>query len=65
MYGFIAAEAAILLSARGMDAVSAEQMGIRVAIGSIVAFLVLGLVLLLKIRQPQPEVTAQPPEAIS
>ncbi|WP_448335029.1 MFS transporter [Bellilinea sp.] len=65
VYGFIAAEAAILLSARGMDAVSAEQMGIRVAIGSIVAFLVLGLVLLLKIRQPQPEVTAQPPEAIS
>jgi len=65
VYGFIAAEAAILLSARGMDAVSAEQMGIRVAIGSIVAFLVLGLVLVLKIRQPQPEVTAQPPEAIS
>lgn len=65
VYGFIAAEAAILLSARGMDAVSAEQMGIRVAIGSIVAFLVLGLVLLLKIRQPQPEVSAQAPEVIS
>lgn len=65
VYGFIAAEAAILLSARGMDAVSAEQMGIRVAIGSIVAFLVLGLVLLLKIRQPQSEVSAQAPEVIS
>lgn len=65
VYGFIAAEAAILLSARGMDAVSAEQMGIRVAIGSIVAFLVLGLVLLLKIRQPQPEVSVQAPEVIS
>lgn len=55
VYGFVAAEATILLSARGMDAVSAEQMGIRVAIGSIVAFLVVGLVILLKIRQPQPE----------
>ncbi|HAD07049.1 MAG TPA: MFS transporter [Anaerolineaceae bacterium] len=65
VYGFIAAEAAILLGASGMDPVSAEQTGIRIAIGSIVAFLLLGLILLLKIRQPEAEESAHMPELLS
>lgn len=65
VYGFIAAEAAILLGASGMDTVSAEQTGIRIAIGSIVVFLLLGLILLLKIRQPEAEESAQISELIS
>jgi UMF1 family MFS transporter len=65
VYGFIAAEAAILLGASGMDTVSAEQTGIRIAIGSIVAFLLLGLILLLKIRQPEAEESAHMPELLS
>lgn len=65
VYGFIAAEAAILLGASGMDTVSAEQTGIRIAIGSIVAFLLLGLILLLEIRQPEAEESAHMPELLS
>lgn len=53
VYGFIAAEAAIVFGLRGYDPISAEQTGIRVAIGSIVLFLVIGLVLLMRVRQPQ------------
>ncbi len=53
VYGFIAAEAAIIFGLRGYDPISAEQTGIRVAIGSIVLFLVIGLVLLMRVRQPQ------------
>lgn len=64
VYGFIAAEAALLLGERGMDAVSAEQMGIRIAIGSIVAFLLLGLGLLLKVRQPGREESSQTPDLL-
>lgn len=59
VYGFIAAEAALLLGSGGMDAASAEQTGIRIAIGSIVFFLLVGLGLLLKIRQPKPEESSQ------
>ncbi|MCX7975841.1 MAG: MFS transporter [Bellilinea sp.] len=65
VYGFIAAEAAILLGASGMDTVSAEQTGIRIAIGSIVAFLLLGLILLLKIHQPETEESVQIPDRVS
>ncbi|MFN7036845.1 MAG: MFS transporter [Bellilinea sp.] len=64
VYGFIAAETALLLGERGMDAVSAEQMGIRIAIGSIVAFLLLGLGLLLKVRQPGREESSQTPDLL-
>ncbi len=64
VYGFIAAEAALLLGERGMDAVSAEQTGIRIAIGSIVAFLLLGLGLLLKVRQPNPVESSQTPDLL-
>lgn len=59
VYGFIAAEAALILGGRGMDTINAEQTGIRIAIGSIVAFLLFGLVLLLKIRQPETEESGQ------
>jgi len=59
VYGFIAAEAALILGGRGMDTINAEQTGIRIAIGSIVAFLLFGLVLLLKIRQPETEEIGQ------
>jgi len=60
VYGFIAAEAAIILSGNGMDSVTAEQTGVRIAIGSIVVFLLLGLLLLLNIRQPQLTEDKQP-----
>lgn len=60
VYGFIAAEAAIILSGNGMDSVIAEQTGVRIAIGSIVVFLLLGLLLLLNIRQPQLTEDKQP-----
>lgn len=53
VYGFIAAEAAIIYSGRGMDALTAEQMGLRVAVISIIIFLVVGLFMLLAVRQPK------------
>lgn len=53
VYGFIAAEAAILYTGRGFEAVTAEQLGLRVAVISIIIFLVAGLVLLLAVRQPK------------
>ncbi|HMN11719.1 MAG TPA: MFS transporter [Bellilinea sp.] len=52
VYGFIAAEAALLFEARGMDILPAEQLGIKVAIGSIILFLVVGTVLLLFVKDP-------------
>lgn len=51
IYGTIAAEAAILFMNRGETAVLAEQLGHRAALFSIVAFLVVGLVLLLFVRE--------------
>jgi MFS transporter, UMF1 family len=53
LYGLIAAEAAIIFSGQGYDALTAEQMGIRVAIVSIAVFLVAGLFLLLRVKQPK------------
>lgn len=53
VYGLIAAEAAILYSGRGFDALTAEQMGLKVAVISIIIFLVIGLFLLLGVRQPR------------
>ncbi len=52
VYGLIAAEAAFIFSRQGIDMLTAEQMGIRVAIGSIIFFLVVGFLLLLRVRQP-------------
>jgi len=53
VYGFIAAEAAILYTGRGFDALTAEQMGLKVAVVSIIIFLVAGLILLLRVQQPK------------
>ena len=53
VYGFIAAEAAIIYSGRGMEALTAEQMGLRVAVISIIIFLIVGLFMLLAVRQPK------------
>lgn len=53
VYGLIAAEAAIIYSGRGLDALAAEQMGLKVAVISIIVFLVIGLFLLLGVRQPK------------
>ncbi len=51
VYGWIAADAAIIFMGRGMDALAAEQTGLRVAVISIIAFLVVGLVLLFSVRE--------------
>jgi len=51
VYGLIAAEMAQYFGARGFDPLTAEQMGLRVAVASIVAFLVIGLILLMFVRQ--------------
>jgi UMF1 family MFS transporter len=53
VYGFIAAEAAIIYTGRGLDTLTAEQMGLKVAVVSIIIFLVAGLVMLLAVRQPK------------
>ena len=52
IYGLIAAEAAFYYIGQGIDPIIAEQMGIRIAILSIAIFLVAGLLLLLRVRQP-------------
>lgn len=57
VYGLLAAETAILFSNRGYETVAAEQMGLRVAVVSIIIFLVVGLVLLLNVRQPKAAAT--------
>ena len=46
VYGFLAAEAAIWYMNAGRDAVTAEQLGQRIAILSIAAFLLVGVFLL-------------------
>jgi hypothetical protein len=46
VYGLLAAEAALWFQSQGQDSGLAEQSGQRVAILSIAAFLVAGLVLL-------------------
>lgn len=53
VYGLLAAEAAILYTKRGYEAIVAEQMGLRVAVISIIIFLGVGLLLLLNVRQPK------------
>jgi len=51
LYGMIAAGAAGWYSRHGYDLIAAEQHGLRIAVLSIIAFLVVGLVLLLFVRQ--------------
>jgi MFS transporter, UMF1 family len=51
IYGFIAAEMAQYYAARGIETFKAEQMGLHIAVLSIAAFLVIGLVFLMFVRQ--------------
>ena len=55
IYGFLAFEAFRWFQNRGMDPLLAEQAGQRVAIGSIAVFLVLGLLILLRVKDPTTE----------
>lgn len=55
VYGFLAAEAAWWFERRGIVAQLAEQFGQRVAIGSILIFLLIGLLILLKVKDPRKE----------
>lgn len=52
VYGFIAYEAARIYASRGFDSVTAEQMGLKAAVISIIVFLVVGLGIFLTVRQP-------------
>ena len=51
VYGLVAADAAIWLQKRGYVSVIAEQMGQRIAIGSIVIFLLIGVIILLTVNE--------------
>ena len=51
IYGWLAAEAALWFQAQGRDAMSAEQAGQRLAVLSIGAFLLVGLVLLSRVDE--------------
>jgi len=60
IYGFLAFEAAKYFeNTRGLSAILAEQSGQRVALGSIVIFLVAGLLILLAVKDPTKEYTDQ------
>ena len=51
IYGILAAEAALWFQARGKAELIAEQMGQKIAIGSIAVFLLVGLVILLTVNE--------------
>ena len=51
-YGILAAEAAIYFQNKGYLALAANQLGHRVAIGSIIAFLLVGLWILMGVNDP-------------
>jgi len=55
VYGFLAYEAAIYFQKQGYLALAAEQLGQRVAIGSIIIFLLAGLFILLGVNDPTKE----------
>ncbi len=50
LYGLIAAGAAGIYAKRGIEPLMAEELGLRVAVLSIIAFLVAGLIILLSVR---------------
>jgi MFS-type transporter involved in bile tolerance (Atg22 family) len=52
VYGFLAYEAAIYFQNQGYLVLAAERLGQRVAIGSIVVFLLAGLLILLGVNDP-------------
>lgn len=51
LFGYVAAEAAIAYEKTGMQALEAEQAGMRMAIHVIIAFLVIGGALLMSVRE--------------
>ncbi|MCC6146644.1 MAG: MFS transporter [Anaerolineaceae bacterium] len=51
LYGLVAASAAVWYAGRGYDAITAEQHGLRVAVLLIIVFLVVGLSMLMFVRQ--------------
>jgi UMF1 family MFS transporter len=55
IYGFLAYEAAVYFQNRGYTELLAEQLGQRVAIGSIIIFLLAGLAILLSVNDPTKE----------
>ena len=60
IYGFLAFEAARYFeNTRGLSTILAEQSGQRVALGSIVIFLVAGLLVLLSVKDPTKEYADQ------
>jgi MFS transporter, UMF1 family len=58
VYGWLAAEAALWYQAQGNTAVIAEQLGQRLAVLSIAAFLVLGFILLLWVNETKAKIDA-------
>lgn len=52
IYGLLAAEAAFWFERQGYAALAAEQMGQRLAIGSIAVFLIAGLLILMGVSDP-------------
>lgn len=59
LYGVIAAGAAGWYASQGYDLLSAEQHGLRIAVLSIVAFLAVGLIILMFVRQKKHMATIQ------
>ena len=59
VYGWVAAEAALWYQAQGQAAMVAEQLGQRVAIWTIAAFLVVGLVVLLFVNEKKARESAR------
>ena len=57
IYGFVAFEAARYFQNRGNSLLIAEQLGQRVAIGSIAVFLIAGLLILLRVNDPTKDFT--------
>jgi UMF1 family MFS transporter len=62
LYGWLAAEAALWFQARGQGVILAEQSGQRLAILSIIAFLVVGLILLLFVNEAKGRAAGKSPQ---
>jgi UMF1 family MFS transporter len=59
VFGWVAAEAAIYYAGLGLDAVAAEQAGMRIAINVILVFLVAGGLVLATVREGEGAVVAE------
>jgi len=58
VYGWLAAEAALWYEAQGLSTLAAEQSGQRIALLSIIAFLLVGMVLLLSVNEREGVIAA-------